>query len=62
MVKVLVTAEGLPASVAVEKTSGHSALDESALDAVKAWRFVPAREGRRAMEAFYIVPVVYKLN
>jgi protein TonB len=61
-VKVLVTAEGMPANVSLEKTSGYAALDEAAVSAVRSWRFVPAREGTQAVEALYIVPVVYKLN
>jgi len=61
-IKVLVTAEGLPANVSLEKTSGYAALDEAAVNAVRSWRFVPAREGTQAVEALYIVPVVYKLN
>lgn len=62
MVKVLVTAEGMPANVSLEKTSGYAALDEAAVSAVRTWRFVPAREGAQAVEALYIVPVVYRLN
>jgi protein TonB len=61
-VKVLVSADGFPANVSLEKTSGYPALDEAALNAVRTWRFVPAREGGQAVEALYIVPVVYKLN
>ncbi len=62
MVRVLVSAEGLPKNVSLEKTSGFAALDEAALNAVQAWRFVPAREGGQAVEALYTVPVVYRLN
>ena len=62
MVRVTVSAEGLPVRVSLEKTSGTPALDESALNAVRSWRFVPARENGQAVEALYIVPVVYKLN
>jgi len=62
MIKVLVTAEGSPANVSLDKTSGHPSLDEAAVNAVRSWRFVPAREGAQAVEALYIVPVVYKLN
>jgi protein TonB len=62
MVRVLVSAEGLPKNVGLEKTSGFTALDEAALSAVQSWRFVPAREGGQAVEALYTVPVVYRLN
>lgn len=62
LIRVLVTAEGLAASVGLEKTSGHASLDEAALAAVKAWRFVPARQGAQAIESPYVVPVVFKLD
>jgi len=61
-VKVLVTADGLAASVGLEKSSGHPALDEAAVSAVKSWRFVPARQGGQAIESPYVVPVVFKLD
>lgn len=62
MVRVLVSAKGLPRNVSLEKSSGISALDDAAVSTVQSWRFVPAREGGQAVEALYIVPVVYKLN
>jgi protein TonB len=62
LIRVLVTADGAAASVGLEKTSGHSALDEAALAAVKSWRFVPARQGTQAIESPYVVPVVFKLD
>lgn len=62
LVRVLVSAEGLAVNVSLEKSSGHPALDESALNAVKAWRFVPARQGAQAVEAPHVVPVVFKLD
>ena len=62
LVRVVVTTEGLAASVALEKTSGHTSLDEAALVAVKSWRFVPARQGGQALEAPYVVPIVFKVE
>ena len=60
--RVLVTREGVPAQVSVEKSSGSRHLDGAALDAVKTWRFVPARRGAEAVEAWMLVPVVFKLE
>ena len=60
--KVLVTREGLPASVSVETTSGSASLDQAAADAVKGWRFAPARQGAQAVEAWVLVPIVFKLE
>ncbi len=62
LIRVLVTAEGLAASVGLEKSSGHSALDEAALAAVKTWRFIPARQGAQAIESPYVVPIVFKVE
>jgi protein TonB len=62
LIRVLVSADGIAASVGLEKTSGHPSLDEAALTAVKSWRFVPARQGGQAIESPYVVPVVFKLD
>lgn len=60
--RVLVTREGFPASVNVEKTSGSGHLDGAALEAVRTWRFVPAREGTQPIEAWVLVPIVFRLE
>lgn len=60
--KVLVGMDGLPQRVEVEKTSGSSRLDSAALDAVRRWRFVPARRGAAPIESWVLVPVVFRLE
>lgn len=60
--RVLVTREGSPARVDVEKSSGSPPLDAAALQAVKAWRFTPARQGQNAIESWMLVPVVFRLE
>ena len=60
--KVRVTREGLPANVSVETTSGSASLDQAAADAVKGWRFAPARQGAQPVEAWVLVPIVFKLE
>ncbi len=60
--RVLVTRDGLPARVDVEKTSGSAQLDAAALEAVKVWRFVPARQGTDAIESWVLVPIVFRLE
>ncbi len=61
-VRVLVTAEGLAGNVILEKSSGHPSLDEAALNAVRSWRFVPARQAGQAIESPYVVPVQFRLD
>jgi len=60
--RVLVTRDGQPARVDIEKTSGSAHLDAAALEAVKVWRFVPARQGTDAIESWVLVPVVFRLE
>ena len=62
LLKVRVTAEGLPATVDVEKSSNFARLDEAARQAVAHWRFVPARRGDEAIEASVVVPIVFRLD
>ena len=60
--KVLVTSAGTPAKVVLETSSGSDTLDRAALNAVKAWRFVPARRGDEAIDAWVLVPVAFRLE
>jgi len=61
ILKVLVTRDGLPARVELDKTSGSNALDRAALEAVKVWRFVPARNGEERVEDWVKIPIVFRL-
>jgi protein TonB len=60
--RVQVTREGLVARVDIEKSSGSPHLDAAALEAVKAWRFVPARQGAEPVESWVLVPIVFRLE
>ena len=60
--RVLVTREGMPQRVELEKSSGSAHLDNAALEAVKAWRFTPARRGADAVESWMRVPIVFRLE
>ncbi len=60
--RVLVSTEGSPRQVTLERSSGSSVLDAAALATVKTWRFSPARRGGEAQEAWVLVPVVFRLE
>lgn len=62
LLRVLVSAGGTAARVEVRQTSGSAMLDAAALDAVKGWRFVPARQGSEPVAAWVIVPVIFTLQ
>lgn len=62
MIAVLVDTNGLPLRVSLDRSSGHETLDDAALDAVRKWKFVPARRGSELVEASVVVPVEFRIN
>lgn len=62
LLRVLVNVEGRPDRVEVETGSGYDMLDRAALDAVRRWKFVPARQGDQAIAATVLVPIQFELN
>ena len=62
MLKVLVSAEGAPVRVELDQSSGSSLLDGAALEAVRGWRFVPARRGVQNVDGWVRVPLVFRLE
>ena len=61
-VRVEVSADGVPTSVTLGKSSGYGVLDQAALRAVKSWRFQPRRIEGVAMAGVVEVPVHFALN
>lgn len=59
-VLVQVSAEGSALQVTLYQSSGYDRLDEAALQAVKQWRFVPAKRGTTPVPASVVVPIQFK--
>jgi protein TonB len=62
VLRVLVNAAGLVDAIEVLDTSGHARLDETALAAVRRWKFVPARSGGEAIAGWAVVPIAFNLQ
>lgn len=62
LLRVQVSAQGTAERVEIESGSGHARLDAAALEAVRRWRFVPARRGDTAVAASVRVPIVFRLD
>lgn len=60
--RVHVEASGLPSQVEVRISSGSERLDQAALEAVKRWKFVPAKQGDVAVPASVVVPISFSLK
>ena len=62
LLRVLVLADGHVGDVAVQKSAGHPDLDQAAGDAVRQWRFDPARKGAEAGAMWVLLPVQFLLT
>lgn len=62
VLRVQVEPAGHPSQVELKSSSGSPRLDQAALDAVRRWKFIPARRGDEAVAAWVLVPVVFNLK
>ncbi len=62
LLRVQVGIHGESLEVELEKSSGHKILDDSAIEAVRKWRFQPGRRGLLPVETEVLVPVRFALR
>jgi TonB family protein len=63
LLKMRITAQGRVEDVQVVRSAGYPELDESAIEAVRRWRFEPARRnGAPVAEDAVLLPVVFQLQ
>ena len=62
LLRVFVNVTGGADQVQIRNGSGHDLLDQAALNAVRRWRFVPARQGDQPVAAWVLVPITFTLE
>jgi protein TonB len=62
VLRVLVNAGGSADEVQLRTSSGFQRLDEAARDAVRRWKFVPARRGPEPVPAWVLIPFSFRLE
>jgi protein TonB len=62
LLAVQVLPDGRAGEVRIKKSSGYALLDQSALNAVRAWRFEPARKMDAPLVMTVDIPVRFSLN
>jgi periplasmic protein TonB len=62
LVKAYVTEQGRVGEVQVAQSAGHAELDRAAVEAVRRWRFEPARRGRQPVAMWVSIPVKFILS
>jgi protein TonB len=62
VLKVHVSAAGLPERIEMHSSSGFERLDNAATTAVQRWKFVPAQQNGEAVAAWVLVPLAFNLK
>lgn len=62
LLDVAVQTNGKPRSIRLARSSGYDILDDIALETVRQWEFIPARQGRELIEASVEVPIKFQMN
>ena len=62
LIRVLVSVDGVPERIELKSSSGYARLDQSALETIRNWKFVPARQGDQKVAAWVVVPITFTLD
>jgi TonB family protein len=62
LLKVEVLTNGRVGTVEVERSSGYKALDQSAFEAMKKWRFIPAKRGKVPIRSWVNILITFQLR
>jgi len=62
VLRVLVNVKGVVDRVELKSSTGSAQLDNIALETVRRWRFVPARQGDQSVAAWVLIPITFTLE
>lgn len=62
LLRLQVLADGQVGEILIERSAGHQDLDDAAVEAVKRWRFEPARDGGQPIAMWVRLPVAFRLK
>ena len=62
VLRVLVNPGGKAEEVQIRTSSGSTRLDDSALETVRHWKFIPAKQGPQPVSAWVLIPIAFRLE
>ena len=62
LMDVYILANGQVGEVKLKQSSGFKRLDDAAMQAVKSWKYVPAKRGDEAIPFWYVQPLSFNLT
>lgn len=60
LIRALIGVDGSCKKATLKQSSGYTRLDDSALEAVQSWRFIPAKKGDEPIEDWVQIPLEFK--
>jgi len=62
VLRVRVGVDGRAEDIEVRTSTGHPRLDQTGIQTVRRWRFVPARRGADKVPAWVLIPITFNLD
>ena len=62
LIRTRVLANGESDQLVLKRSSGYALLDAAAMEAVRRWRFLPARRGDEQIVSWVEIPVRFRLE
>lgn len=62
LLDVYILPNGTVGEIKLNRSSGFTRLDDAALEAVKNWKYVPAKRGDKPIAFWYVQPISFVLN
>ena len=62
VLNVEVLESGLPGQIKLHQSSGRDVLDNAAMQAVRGWRFTPARKNGQVIAKWFLIPIPFILK
>lgn len=62
LMDVYILADGRVGQINLKRSSGYARLDEAALNAVRRWRYVPAKRGNDPIDYWHVQPLDFELS
>lgn len=62
VLNVEVLASGVCGTINIHKSSGYAMLDNAALQTVKGWRFMPARQSGNVIDKWFMIPIQFSMK
>jgi protein TonB len=62
VIRLVIRADGVPDDIRVAQSSGFDSLDKAAVEAIRQWRFEPARRAGVPVTEERLAPVIFRLQ